>query len=88
MPVFWLWLICRVVVGGGKEWRHQGCLDTDMGMWRWEENYFGHRFGFVLICSSIMVVSSHLNGSPNYRLPALFFGYFLYDSTSTPSVTF
>ena len=32
----------------------------------------GHRSGFVLICSSIMVVSSHLNGSPNHRLPALF----------------
>ena len=29
---FWLWLICRVVVGGGEEWWHQGCLDTDMEM--------------------------------------------------------
>ena len=63
---FWLGLTCQVVVGGGREWRHQGCLGTDMGMWRWEENYSpalvlclsapdesGHRFGFVLVCSSI-----------------------------------
>ena len=34
VPVFWLWPTCRVVVGGGKEWWHQGCLGTDMGMWR------------------------------------------------------